>query len=108
LNHAPASAPLPKWQRTAATANHWALYAAMLMLPASGYLGSSFTRYPIKYFGHALPHWGWDWPSAKALMSSLHLSTACLLGALIALHIGAAVWHLARRDGVFLRMWRAA
>ena len=95
---------MPRLQRLAAVGTHWALYACMLALPITGYLGSSFTQYPIKYFGHTLPHWGFDWPAAKALMSAIHFSTACLLGALIALHVGAALWHLARRDGLFYRM----
>jgi cytochrome b561 len=96
---------LPRLQRIAATTTHWALYACMVIMPASGYLGSSFTRYPIKYFGNTLPHWGWDWPAAKTLLSAIHFTTACILGALIALHVAAALWHLLRRDGLFSRMW---
>jgi cytochrome b561 len=79
----------------------------MLVMPLSGYLGSTFSKYPIKYFGAALPHWGWDWPAAKALISAIHLTTAWLLAALIAAHVAAALWHLARRDGLFSRMWPA-
>jgi cytochrome b561 len=95
---------LPKLQRLAAIGTHWALYACMLVMPITGYLGSSFTKYPIKYFGHTLPHWGFDWPAGKALASNVHFASACLLGALIALHVAAALWHLARRDGLFARM----
>ena len=29
-----------------------------------------------------------------------------LFMSLVALHIAAALWHLARRDGLFQRMWR--
>jgi cytochrome b561 len=98
---------LPRAQRLAASLTHWALYACMLLMPLSGYLGSSFTAYPIRYFGVALPHWGWDWPAAKAAMSALHAATAWALGVLVALHIAAAFWHLLRRDGLFARMWPA-
>jgi cytochrome b561 len=98
---------LPRVQRAAAMAMHWALYACMLVMPLSGYLGSSFTRYPIRYFGIELPHWGWDWPAGKAAMSALHAATAWTLGVLVALHIAAALWHLLRRDGLFSRMWPA-
>jgi len=105
--HRPPPLPgdVPGWQQRLARANHALLYACMLVMPLAGYLGSSFTRYPIRYFGHTLPHWGWDWPAGKSLMSALHFSTACVLGALIALHVAGALWHLARRDGIFWRMW---
>jgi cytochrome b561 len=98
---------LPRAQHLAASATHWALYACMLLMPLSGYLGSSFTRYPIRYFGIELPHWGWDWPAGKAAMSALHAATAWMLGVLVAVHIAAALWHLLRRDGLFSRMWPA-
>ena len=103
----PLPATLPPLQRFAAAATHWGLYACMLAMPLSGYLGSSFSKYPIKYFGMALPHWGWDWPAAKALMSAIHFTSAWILAALIFLHLAAAAWHLARRDGLFGRMWPA-
>jgi len=99
---------LPRWQQLTATGTHWLLYACMLVLPVSGYLGSSFTKYPIKYFGHTLPHWGWEWTAGKAVMSSIHFGAACLLGALIALHVAGALWHLLQRDGLFFRMWPRA
>jgi len=106
-----AAPPLPgalaRWQRMAASASHIGLYACMLVLPLSGYLGSSFSGYPIKYFGAALPHWGWDWPAAKALMSAIHLTAAWVLCALIGVHLAGALWHLARRDRLFFRMWPA-
>jgi cytochrome b561 len=107
LGHPGPSLPgtLPRMQRIAAAGTHWALYACMLVMPLSGYLGSSFSRYPIKYFGNALPHWGSDWPAAKALMSNVHLAAAWLLAALIVLHVLAALWHALHRDGLFSRMW---
>ena len=108
--HRPAPAlpaGLPRAQRFAANATHWAMYACMLVLPVTGYLGSSFTKYPIKFFGQTLPHWGWEWAAGKSLMSGLHYAAACLLGVLIALHVAGALWHLFRRDGLFSRMWPA-
>jgi len=55
-----------------------------------------------------LPHWGWDSPALKDLFSALHLGTAWLLMAVLAVHIGAALKHLiVDRDGVFQRMWPA-
>lgn len=97
---------LPPWQRKAAAMSHVLLYACLILQPVWGYLGSSFTRYPIQYFGITLPHWGWDSPALKDLFSALHFGTASLLTAVIVLHIAAALKHLLLdRDQVFQRMW---
>lgn len=106
--HAPPPLPasLPRLQVLAARANHAALYVCLLLMPLSGYLGSVFSGYPIKYFGIVLPQWGWASPTLKEFFSGVHLATVWVLMALIALHLGAALKHLlVNRDGVFARMW---
>lgn len=110
LAHRPPALPaaLPPWQARAARASHLLLYAALIAQPLVGYLGSSFTSYPVKYFGHALPAWAWDSPPLKALCSEVHFALACLITALVALHVAAALFHLAKGDGVFERMWPRA
>ena len=108
LAHRPPALPdtLARWQRTAAKMSHFALYACMIVMPLSGYLGSSFTKYPIKYFGYTLPHWGWDAPALKELTSQVHFVTVCVFITLIVLHIAAALKHrFVDRDGVFERMF---
>ena len=97
-------AALPAWQRVASRLTHAALYACMLVIPLSGYLGSTFTRYPVLYFGFALPDWNRDWPAAKELMSSIHFGVVWLFMGLVALHVAAALWHWVRRDTVCARM----
>lgn len=101
---APEAAQLPAWQRVAARITHALLYACMLLMPLSGFLGSNFTRYPVRYFGITLPAWNRDWPVAKELMSDIHFGVACVFMALIALHVGAALWHWWQRDGIAARM----
>ena len=98
-------AAMPLWQARVARASHWLLYGALIAQPVVGYLGSSFTSYPIRYFGHTLPQWAWDSPPLKALCSNVHFALACLISGLVALHVAAAFFHLARGDGVFERMW---
>jgi cytochrome b561 len=94
------------WQRVADRLGHFALYACLIVQPLSGYLGSSFTKYPIKYFGYTLPHWGWEVPALKELTSQVHFVTACILITLVVLHIAAALKHrFIDRDGVFERMF---
>lgn len=97
---------VPQWQRIAAKTSHMLLYICMIVMPVSGYLGSSFTKYPILYFGMRLPHWGWDAPALKELCSQVHLATVIVFITLIAIHITAALKHrLIDRDGVFERMF---
>lgn len=99
-------AAMPAWQRYAAKVSHFGLYACLVIMPVTGYLGSSFTKYPIVYFGNKLPHWGWDAPAWKELCSDIHYGTVTVLMILIAVHIAAAMKHLLiNRDGVFQRMW---
>ncbi len=102
----PLPAAIPAWQRLAAKASHFGLYACMIIMPVSGYLGSSFTKYPIKYFGYTLPHWGWDSPAYKEICSQVHLVTVIVFMLLIAIHFAAAVKHMLARDGIIQRITR--
>jgi len=102
---------LPLWQRRAAAASHAGLYVCMIVMPLAGYLGSSFTKYPIKYWGMTLPHWGWDAPALKEICSTVHYAAAWGFMALVALHVLAALMHwLVKRDGIIHRMawWKWA
>ncbi len=81
-------------KRCAAKASHFLrVRACMIVMPVSGYLGSSFTKYPVLYWGVKLPQWGWDAPELKDLCSQVHFVTVCIFIALIAIHIAAAVKH---------------
>ncbi|TFH41606.1 MAG: cytochrome b [Lysobacterales bacterium] len=111
LRHPAPSLPagVPAWQRRAAAANHALLYACLLGMPLVGFLGSTFSGYPIKYFGILLPRWGFTSPPLKDFFSAVHLGFAWIFMTLIALHTGAALKHLLiNRDGVFWRMWPRA
>ena len=107
LRHAPPPMPatLPAWQVAAARWGHGLMYVCMLALPISGYIGSTFSGYPIKWFGVTLPGWGWKDDAIKDAMSTLHYGVSWLLIALIAVHLAAALKHLlVDRDEVFARM----
>ncbi len=100
---------IPAWQRRAAATSHALLYTCLLGMPLVGFLGSTFSGYPIKYFGLALPQWGFESASLKGFFSAVHLGLAWLFMTLIALHAGAALKHLLiNREGVFSRMWPSA
>ena len=96
---------IPAWQQLASKVSHFALYACMIIMPLSGYLGSSFTRFPIKYWGMTLPNWGWDSPAYKEFCSNVHQITVILFMTLIAIHVAAAIKHMIAKDGVIQRMW---
>lgn len=99
-------AALPAWQRTAARASHFALYACMLVMPAAGYLASNFSKFGVNYFNAILlPPWGIDDRRLYAVFNGTHVVTSYVFVALIALHVFAALRHLHLRDGVFHRMW---
>ena len=106
VRHAPPPLPaaLPRWQARAARVTHFLLYAALLLQPLVGYLGSSFSGYPVRYFGIKLPGWASEWPAAKDLLSQVHLGLAWLVTLLVLAHVTAAVAHLVKRDGIFQRM----
>jgi cytochrome b561 len=95
---------LPRWQAAAAATTHRLLYAALFVMPLSGYLGSVFSGYPVRWFGVRLPAWGWSDPWIKDVMSATHLVTSVVLLAAILLHVAAALRHGLARDGVARRM----
>lgn len=103
----PPPLPMPAWQRRAAHASHWAMYACMVLMPLSGYLGSNFSKHGIKLFNLLrLPPWGPDDKLLYAIFNQTHAVTAVLLLALIALHLLAVFKHvLIDRDRLLERMW---
>lgn len=107
VTHSVPAAPsgLSAFQQKLGVLNHRLLYVCMLVLPISGYLGSSFSPYPVKFFGMTLPKLWDSSPEGKELFSEIHEWTADVLLTLLALHILAALWHqLIKRDGLLSRM----
>ena len=104
----PLPAWLPAWQARAARVNHALLYACMMIMPVAGYVSAEFYKYPTRFWGYALPRWGWESETLNSLFSGIHVYTSYVFVALISLHVAAAVKHLLRGDGVFERIvaWR--
>jgi cytochrome b561 len=104
----PLPGSVPAWQRRAAGASHFALYACMLIMPTAGYLASNFSRFGVNFFNAVLlPPWGVDDRRLYAVFNTTHVVTSYVFVALIAVHVLAALRHLYLRDGIFLRMWPA-
>lgn len=111
LGHpAPPHAPMPRWQLYLARATHLSFYVVLVALPLSGYLGSAFSGFPVKFFGITLPAWGSKSVALKEWMSAAHLWLGWALALAFALHMAGIVKHtLVDRDGLLRRMsWISA
>lgn len=97
--------PMQAWQRAAASMTQGLLYVAMIGMPLTGYLGSSFNKFGTRFWGVPLPMWGWDDPGLRKIFFTIHEVCAWVLIALIALHVAGALKHqLIDRDGLMSRM----
>jgi cytochrome b561 len=108
VTHAPPPVNLahPRWQRIAAALTHRGLYLLMFALPLTGWMFSSASGYPVKYFGVIpLPDLvGKDKPLAE-LLEAVHGTLAFLLAVIVTVHVGAALkHHLFDRDDTLGRM----
>jgi cytochrome b561 len=102
----PLPADMPEWQKLAAHASHWLLYALMIAMPLIGWGMLSAGNYPVTLGGGLrLPP---ILPSDAALFAWLreaHRYLAWLFFLTFLAHMGAALMHgLIRRDGVLQSM----
>jgi cytochrome b561 len=100
---------LPKsilgWKRLVSNANHFLLYACMIVMPVSGIIGSVFSKYPIKFFGTLIPRLAEHDQIIKSLASDLHQYFSFAFIFFISVHVLAAMKHLLIDcDGVFERI----
>jgi cytochrome b561 len=97
---------LPSWQRRAATASHYALYALLVAVPILGWSGVSACCPPVNLFWTVpvtLPIGG-GFETAKPILY-VHDILALTLAALVAIHVAAALHHhFGRRDDTLRRM----
>ncbi len=102
----PLPAGMPVWQRGAAHALHWALYALMLLIPLSGWLMSSAKGFQTVYLGLLpIPDLLAKDESLGEALGELHAMLASTLMTLLVVHVAAALkHHLVERDDVLARM----
>jgi superoxide oxidase len=102
----PLPAELPPFQKFAARATEYVLYALLLLQPALGLLNTNARgrRVDFYFLGELPPVIGPDKVLAKQAMAA-HEFVAYLLVALVALHAAAALFHhFVRRDNVLKAM----
>jgi cytochrome b561 len=103
---APLPASVPSWQARLATITQWALYAVMVLMPLSGYLGASYSEHGVALFGWPLPVWAPADHDRSEQFFDIHGALAWVLVALVAAHVVGSLKHLLKdKDGVFERMW---
>lgn len=97
--------PMRTWQRAAASITQALLYVGMVAMPLTGYLGSSFNKFGTKFWGIALPQWGWDDKFMRQIFFGIHEYLAWIMAALVIVHfLGAMKHQLIDRDGLLRRM----
>ena len=106
-NPTPALPPtLKTWEQTVARVTHVLLYLLLFAQPLSGWMMSSARGFPVSWFGFfQLPDLV---PKNKSLYEALlmtHSTLAWVLGAVVALHVAAALkHHFMLKDDVLRRM----
>ena len=102
----PAEEPtIEPWQRVVSHLTHWALYALLIAAPLAGYVGISM--FPaLDIFGlFNLPALAAPDKAGAQTAFLVHGWLVLLLGMLITLHVGAALYHyVVRKDDVLGRM----
>lgn len=92
------------WEAKLAHLTHHALYAFLLLAPLAGYLASSFSSYPLKFFGLEVLKAGWPDEGLNGVFKLLHVAAAWGGAGLVALHVAGAAKHAIQRDGTLRRM----
>ncbi|MFT3801460.1 MAG: cytochrome b [Burkholderiaceae bacterium] len=108
LGHRPPPDPpsMPAWQRMAAHAVHWALYALIFAVPLSGYFYSLAAGVPVVYLGVLpLPVLIEPDPALKESLKGLHYLLNMTMLGLVGLHLAAVIKHQwIDRDRLLSRM----
>jgi cytochrome b561 len=90
----------PAWQRVAAAATHWVIYALLLAIPISGWLMSSASGFQVVYFGVLpLPDLLQKDKALAGQLQLVHETLNYTLMALLVVHVGAALKHHLRLLG---------
>jgi cytochrome b561 len=108
LGHRPAELPasVPRWEAAASSVVQWLLYAGMLLLPITGFLGASYSRSGVTFYGMRLPAWRTPERDTAGALFEVHETLVWIMVGLVALHALAGLKHaFVDRDGVFQRMW---
>jgi len=86
---------------------HVALYLLVFAVCVTGYMSSSYSGWGTTWWWLIdLPAWGYEDDDLNQLYSDLHIWTCWALLIAMAAHIGAALLHAVRNDGILRRILR--
>jgi len=107
VNIEPAIVPPPAaWQRRVAHAVEWTFYALMIALPTLGILMMQADGKTVSLLGASLPPMVAVDKVRAHRLEDVHEWLGNAMMALIALHVGASLWHkFIHRDNTLARMW---
>lgn len=101
----PPASSLQNWEVRISKLSHRLFYVLMVIQPLSGYIGSAFGKYGVKFFGLNVATWGTENPVLKRAFSEIHEIAGLALVTLLALHILATLKHrFLDKDRIFQRM----
>ncbi|RYG60928.1 MAG: cytochrome b [Alphaproteobacteria bacterium] len=96
---------MPLWQKAAAHTTHTLLYVLMFAMPLSGYLMSDAAGYHPNWFGINVPILMQANPQLAQTFNWVHGMGANIFWALLAAHVGAALFHhVIVKDNTLRRM----
>ena len=108
LSHRPAELPdnVPFWEKKLSLATHWLLYACIVVMPLTGYLGSAYNKSGVAFFGLKLPFWAATSRELSKLFFTIHATLVWVIVAAVVVHALGGFKHLLLdKDKVFHRMW---
>lgn len=102
----PPEPKIPAFYRLAGNVTHWALYAMLLATPMVAWLGYNAFGVRVPFFGlFELPALIGKNDALSETLFAFHRLMGIGVGVLMAMHIGAALFHyFIRKDGVLQRM----
>lgn len=97
----------PSRMQKLAALDHLIMYLLLGACCLTGYLSSSYSGWETSFWWILnLPAWAQENDDLNILFSGLHLWSCWALLAVIALHIGAAIYHGIADDGLINKMFR--
>lgn len=103
----PLPTSMPRWQILLSTATQMGLYLLLLLMPLTGYLGASYSKSGVPFFGAATPRWAVANHDMAERFFDLHSTLIWIIVALVVLHVAGALKHLLMdKDRVFQFMWK--
>ena len=102
----PLPEPMPAWQALAARLSHVLLYAVLVAMPLTGWLYTSASGFPLRWFGQfALPKLSGRDRDVAGFAVEAHETLFLVLAALVTVHALAALkHHYLDRDRTLRRM----